>query len=136
MQCQGPGSHSARGLLVTHGDILCPSEVSIRASPHNSWDHCQSSHHCYCACHHKLSPHYSAVVWLSGDLNCGPGLGNCRLSTTETHRYCSYSLCACSLVYQKPTLYSDVHCLFLHTIWACHPAGVLSVMVVSRHWVQ
>ena len=38
----------------------------------------------------------------------------------------------------KLTLHSDVHCLLQYTVtvWACHPAGVLSVMVVSRHWVQ
>ena len=36
----------------------------------------------------------------------------------------------------KLTLYSDVHRLLLDTIWACHPAGVLSVMMINRHWVQ
>ena len=34
------------------------------------------------------------------------------------------------------TLHCDFHCLLLHTVRACHPAGVLSVMIVSRHWVQ
>jgi len=33
-------------------------------------------------------------------------------------------------------LHSDVDCLFLGAIWSAHSASVLSVVVVSRHWVQ
>jgi len=34
------------------------------------------------------------------------------------------------------TLHCDVDCLFLYAIWTDYSACVLSVVVVSRHWVQ
>ena len=36
----------------------------------------------------------------------------------------------------RVTLHCDVDCLFLYAIWAGRSAGVLSVVVVSRHWIQ
>ena len=108
MQHQGPGSYKARSILVTHGDVLCVCEVPIWASPYNLRDHCQSSHHCYCACHHKLSPpHYSTVIRWKADLDCGPGLGNCMLNTNRNAQILQldYRKMACCLWY--PTYFAQ-----------------------------
>ena len=132
MQCQGPGSHKARGMLVTRGDVLCPSEVSIWASPYELRDHRQSPHNCYCACHHQLSSHYSTVIWWSADLDCSPGLGNCKLNTTQNK--CRWTIIKCYTAICLQPLVSYLRRTVMFTVSSCTPYGLVTLQVYMSWW--